>query len=102
MGYEPHETKTVTVKAESGMDVTLVLPTSVQTEARAKYLRGLWDEHVKHLDGHWKGRVEASVPNELAEDMAEAMEFLGAIVASTEESGGETTLKSNGYWANGF
>ena len=78
------------------------------TEARAEYLRAIYREHVHHPAtpknpaGHWKGRAEAIVPNNLADDLAEAMAFVGSIVDFRGTDGTRTALVSKGYWAHGF
>ena len=69
----------------------------------AEYLRSLWAKHVKFLDDHWKGRVYALVDESISDDVAEAMDFNGALIEFTEDrEGGKVYIFSEGYWANGF
>lgn len=103
-----YETKTVQVEAvgENGETsvIDLVVPVELPTQERAEYLRKLYNDHVKHPDGHWKGRAIARlVPPELADDVAEAMDFFGSIVDERRSAyAGTVTLFSRGYWAHGF
>jgi len=95
--------KKVDVLATDGSTVSLVVPTDLPRPERAEYLRRLWTEHVRELDGSWKGRVLARVAPELADDMAEALEFMGALVDKREAlPSGRVSLYSEGYWAHGF
>jgi hypothetical protein len=101
------DTQTVNLKSETGENIAINVPSSLPTEARAEELRALWDAHVVELDGHWKGRVKAVVHETIADDVAEAMEFMGALVdfrrlTSSGPMAGFVLLKSNGYWAHGF
>jgi hypothetical protein len=68
-----------------------------------EYLRELFRTHLVHLEDHWKAAVEAVVPTDMADDMADAMNFMGALVdAEFEAPGGNVRLVSDGYWAHGF
>ena len=97
------ETKTLTLVATDGTPVKVNVPTTLLSEERGDYLRGLFSKYVFELDGHWKGRVKATVPTTLADDVAEAMEFMGALVDKRSDVGmGVTALFSEGYWAHGF
>lgn len=98
-------TQTVTIKAEDGTDVTLVVPFSLPTEERANYLRKLYGDHVKTytLGADWREACCATVPAALADDMAKAMDFMGSKVDSRQPlTNGEVLLHSRGYWAHGF
>jgi hypothetical protein len=99
-----YETKTVQATATDGTKVDMVVPTEIPTLERAEYLRKLYTEYVEHPDGHWKGRAIARcVPAELADDVAEAMDFVGSIVDwRSLDYAGTVTLFSRGYWAHGF
>jgi len=97
-----YETKTVTATADNGTQVSLVVPTSLPSNERAQFLRNLYNEHVQHPDGHWKGVAIAQVPPELADDVAEAMDFMGSIVDQRDDDDDIVTLSSRGYWAHGF
>lgn len=99
-----YETKTVQVTSEEGTVIDLVVPTELPDQDRAVYLRKLYNEHVKHPDGHWKGRAIARlVPADLADDVAEAMDFVGSIVDQRRPAyAGTVTLFSTGYWAHDF
>ncbi|NIQ97061.1 MAG: hypothetical protein GWN87_24955 [Desulfuromonadales bacterium] len=98
------DTMTVNLTSTDGDEIAVNVPTSLPTEERAEELRRLWDRHVVELDGHWKGPVKAVVRPEIADDVAEAMNFMGAIVDDRYRSnlGRAITLKSRGYWAHGF
>ena len=51
----------------------------------------------------WKGEVSATVPAAIADDVAEAMNFVGALVDDEQElEDGSVRLWSEGYWAHGF
>jgi hypothetical protein len=52
----------------------------------------------------WKGPCYANVPATIADDVAEAMDFMGAIVDSRETctDGVTVALFSRGYRAHGF
>ena len=99
-----YKTTTVQATTTEGQTMDLTIPASLPSNERADYLRGLWDAHVAELDDHWKGRVQAVVTNDLADDVAEAMEFMGALVDKREAMGGgrKTWIFSQGYWAHGF
>jgi hypothetical protein len=110
----PYETQTVQATATDGTVIDLVIPADVPLNPtaeelaalneRAEYLRGLYTKHVEHPDGHWKGQATAYVPEELADDVAEAMDFVGSIVDERHPRNpdGHVTLYSRGYWAHGF
>ncbi|KKN10589.1 hypothetical protein LCGC14_1035010 [marine sediment metagenome] len=97
-----YETTTIIVTAEDGQAVKLIVPTEVPTNEQAAQFDELWKAHVVTLDDHWKGRVEARVPIAIADAVAEAMNFYGAIVDEFSETGGAARLFSRGYWAHGF
>lgn len=90
--------------------ITIIVPADLPSNERAEYLRTLYKEHVRHPEtpinpeGHWKGRAEAIVSSEIADDVAEAMEFVGSIIDFRGESpdGERVALVSKGYWAHGF
>ena len=69
-----------------------------------EYLRELAQKHVKPIEkgGHWKGPCYALVDPSIADDVSEAMDFIGALVLDEQEKDGKALLLSNGYWANGF
>jgi hypothetical protein len=98
-----YPTKTITLVSEEGVPLQVTVPTEVPSNERGAYLRKLWDDHVTLLSATWKGPVSAVVPAALADDVAEAMEFMGALVDSR---GGALTgfvrLYSKGYYAHGF
>ncbi len=102
------ETKTIQVEAINPLtgetsNMKLVIPTSIPTADRADYLRALFDAYGRQLDGHWKGRIEATVHVDLATDMADAMDFMGAIVDRKRTlTSGMVRISSRGYWAHGF
>ena len=118
------KTKTVMMLAEDGTEVEVVVPDldSLPTQERADYLRKLYATWVVN-DGHWKGVNAAVVPLRLADDVAEAMEFMGATVdyraacepfegvypgwvvadgVELEQGPGMVKLYSKGYWAHGY
>lgn len=109
-----YATKTILAHADNGTPFQIIVPTDLPDDTTAAYLKGLWDTYIHEMDGHWKGRVQASVPSALANDVASAMEFMGAIVDKrvndgcwgTDKTGrycgSLTYLYSNGYWAHGF
>lgn len=74
------------------------------TDTQREYLLSLYNNYVKHPDGHWKGRAECVVPREIADDVAAAMNFFGSIVDFRQDTfdGQSTVLVSKGYWAHGF
>lgn len=99
----PYRERRVVARAETGEPVALVVPADVPSNERADELRRLYEQHVRHREGHWKGFAEAVVPKALAGDVAEAMNFMGSIVDGEEpEDGGNVRLWSRGYWAHGF
>ena len=79
------------------------MSTETTTDQR-DYFLGLYNQHVRHPDGHWKGRAECIVPFEIADDVAAAMNFFGSIVDFRQDTGcGQpVVLISKGYWAHGF
>lgn len=94
---------TFQAKTTDGETVTLSAPAELPTEERAEYLRDLWNQYVEQLEGHWKGAVRAEVPVCLADDVAEAMGFMGAHVdARADRSTYRVQLFSKGYWAHGY
>lgn len=72
------------------------------TNEHADYLRKLYRKHVQHPEGHWKGAAIAVVSLEVANDVAEAMDFHGSLVDDRYTENGKTILISAGYWAHGF
>lgn len=63
----------------------------------------LYEDYVTHPDGHWKGRAVALAPNGLADDIRDAMDFMGSLVdEEVQLENGWTLLASAGYWARGF
>lgn len=72
------------------------------TKEQAEKYRNLYSEHVTHPDGHWKGQAIATVPKEIAQDVADAMDFMGSLVDSETEIGDKVKIVSAGYWAHGF
>ncbi len=71
--------RVVSVQSEDGETIKLVVPTNLPSNARAEQLRAIYNEHVRHLDD-WKGRAVACVPAEIADDVCEAMNFMGSLV----------------------
>jgi len=120
--YPTDKTTTVTAAATDGTPVTLTVPAGpLPSVADAERLRALYREHVNHPTGHWKGPAWAIVPEAVADDVAEAMDFHGSLVDHRESSGagavygtritdggtyvmgaGKVLLESHGYWAHGF
>ncbi len=92
----------IQVKADDGTLVNIEVPLNLPSEERAEELRELYTKHVKHNEGHWKGPCWAVVPTELADDVAEAMNFMGSIVDARNEFVGSVLLSSRGYSAHGF
>jgi hypothetical protein len=106
-------TTTLTATAQNPLTgetsaVNIVVPSSVPSDERCDYLRSLWDRFAEKLDdGHWKGRIQCRLLTvediALADDVAEAMNFYGAIVDKrTDLPSGAVYLFSKGYWAHGF
>lgn len=97
-------TQTIQAKTTDGDTIEIAVPIdSLPTEERAEELRALFAEHVRELDDDWKGRVLARVPATIADDVAEAMDFMGAIVDERKVlPSGRVHLYSNGYRAHGF
>lgn len=98
------QTKTIQATTTDGDTIAIRVPTAeLPSDERAEYLRSLFAEHGRELDDHWKGRILARVPATLADDVAEAMEFMGAIVDERKVlPSGRVHLYSTGYWAHGF
>ena len=98
------------VIAEPGKPpIMLVVPAEVPSTDRAEVLRSLYKEHVRPLpfgpkkEVHWKGPCAAEVPAAIASDVADAMNFMGAIVDDRRSlPDGIVRLYSEGYWAHGF
>lgn len=119
-----YRTLTTTVPATDALTgkiipVTLTVPMDLPTEARADYLRKLWSEHVQYGQKNVaemaargiaytpdpKGPCYANVPADIADDVAEAMDFMGAIVDDRRpitDGSGRIALFSRGYRAHGF
>ena len=72
----------------------------------AEYMREVYKQYVVPTgkDGHWKGPVKAEAPNEMVDDVIDAMNFIGSLVddVQTLKSRPVTVLRSRGYWAHGF
>ena len=64
------------------------MKTLEERNARAMYLRNLWDHHVVEDPRGWKCPCAAMVPAMLAADVAEAMGYFGAVVDRQESAGG--------------
>ena len=59
--------RTVTMTADDGTTVPVRIPTTtLPSNERADHLRKLYNEHVKHPEGPWKGIAVACVAAELA------------------------------------
>jgi hypothetical protein len=102
-GRCPACTSLLEVAATDGTKFTVAVPNSLPTEDRAKRLRWLFSKYAHLLDSDWRGRVEAIVTADMADDMADAMNFMGAKVDSrTALSNGAVKLTSRGYWAHGY
>ena len=74
-----------------------------QARKRAATLRALYREHVEHPHGdkNWQRGAEALVPAEIADDVAEAMGFVGSAVAERRDrSNGLVFLRSSGLRAH--
>ena len=99
-----YDTEIVQATATDGTVLDIVVPVDLPDQERAVYLRKLYSEHVEHPDGNWKGRAIARlVPADLADDVAEAMDFVGSIVDTRRPAyAGTVTLFSTGYWAHDF
>ncbi len=127
------DTTTVTMKATDGSEVKITIPTEVPSNERADYLLALYNEyvHAVGVTGHWKDEALGICLPELAADVAEAMDFMGALVdlrsdptpeveAFLKAQGltetrvnvgtarnvavpkGYSWIYSRGYWAHGF
>lgn len=104
-----YPTNDVVISEAGKPPITLVVPASVPSADRAEILRRLYSEHVRPLpfgpkkETHWKGPCAAEVPAAIADDVSEAMTFMGSIVDDRRElPGGLVRLYSEGYWAHGF
>jgi hypothetical protein len=85
--------------------VEVTFPVNLPSDDRCDYLQTLWSTHVKFAGQDWKGPCYANVPGEIADDVAEAMEFMGAIVDTRNpitDGSGQVALFSKGYRAHGF
>lgn len=64
----------------------------------AERARELFDAHARLVDGHWKGALEAVVPEALGAEVAEAMAFFaGGAEAPVALAGGLVRVTSRGY-----
>jgi len=104
-----YPTNDVVISEPGKPTFTLVAPVLIPEEKRGEVLRRLYSEHVKPLpfgpkkETHWKGPCAAEVPAMIADDVAEAMAFMGSIVDSQRDlPSGHVRLYSEGYWAHGF
>ena len=98
-----YETKTIKALTTDGQVLSLVVPAKVDSKERGAYLSTLYKEHVTHPDGHWKSHAVATVPAALADDVADAMDFMGSIVDErSAQPDNMVSLSSKGYWAHGF
>lgn len=118
-----YPTKTITVPATDStgktVSIPLTVPQDLPTNERADYLRKLWSEHVQYgqkfvaaaaargtvYTPDPKGPCYANVPGDIANDVAEAMEFHGAIIDARNpitDGSGMVSLFSRGYRAHGF
>jgi hypothetical protein len=93
----------ITVKTTDGQEIEIGIPTNIPSNKDARTFQYLWDRFVVELEGHWKGPVSAVVPADQADQVADAMDFHGAIVDErTPLRSGQVKLYSRGYWAHGF
>ena len=99
---------TLHLTSTEGTKIPVSAPVSLPSQERAEELRALYQQHVKHLDRCTsKGSCYARVPKELADDVAEAMNFMGSLVDVECPYGKGSVmdnvyLYSRGYWAHGF
>jgi hypothetical protein len=119
MGYG--KTKVVKALTTDGNEIDLVVPEDIPDEERAEWLRELVGLFHTPTQGHWKGVAYAVVPDSVAFDMADAMNFIGSLVDGTYEGprrvnvaaegeeanvvfvpAGSTLIFSLGYWHHGF
>jgi hypothetical protein len=105
----PYATDDIVLTEPGKPPITIVAPSTIPTADRGEVLRRLYSEYVKPLpfgpkkETHWKGPCAAEVPAALADDVAEAMRFMGSIVDDRRDlPGGRVRLYSEGYWAHGF
>ena len=98
MNSTPYPTQTVNVDG-----ISITVPTEIPSNKRAEELRKLYQDHVHPLDPtRPKGPTSAQVPVAIADDVAEAMTFIGDIVDSRMDREGMALLYSEGYYAHGF
>lgn len=104
-----YPTKDIVLTKAGAPPITLVVPASIPSTDRSDTLRKLYSEHVKPLpfgpkkEMHWKGPCAAEVPAAIANDVADAMNFMGSLVDDQRAlPGGLVRLYSEGYWAHGF
>ena len=104
-----YATNDVVISEPGKSAITLVVPVTVPSNDRGEVLRRLYSEYVKPLpfgpknEIHWKGPCAAEVPAARANDVADAMIFMGSIVDDRRDlPGGLVRLYSEGYWAHGF
>lgn len=104
-----YPTNDVVIEMPAREPLTLVVPAIVPAPDRSAILQQLYKEHVRPLpfgpkkETHWKGPCAAEVPVAIADDVAEAMDFMGSIVDDRRDlPGGNVRLYSEGYWAHGF
>ena len=106
MGYPESQTEKKVVTADDGTPVTLVVPTNLPSNERAEVLRALYQQYVKPATlQRSRGPVQALVPPAKADDVAEAMAFMGDVVDERvvmDDDAGTVYLFSNGYHAHGF
>lgn len=119
MGYD--KTKTVKALTTDGDEIDLVVPDDLPDEDRSEWLRELVEIFHTPTQGHWKGVAYALVPDSVATDMTDAMDFVGSIVDASFEGprrvnvavegetanvvfvpDGSTLVFSLGYWHHGF
>lgn len=96
-----------TVTATDGTELTIRIPAEpLPSQDRGARLRALYNEHVKPVKpgDSWKAACYAEVEPQLADDVAEAMGFMGSIVDKPRcvLASGLVRLESAGYWAHGF
>lgn len=95
-------TKKVTAVTTSGDEVTLIVPTDTPSEKRAEHLQRVYKDHVRHPEGHWKGKATAVVSPEDVGDVIDAMNFMGSIVDGAFQGDEGIVVWSDGYTAHGF
>lgn len=104
-----YPTNDVVIETAGQPPLTLVVPAIVPGPDRSTLLQQLYKEHVRPLpfgpkrEVHWKGPCAAEVSATIADDVAQAMDFMGSIVDDRRDlPGGRVRLYSEGYWAHGF